>query len=74
MLLVSFWVFGQKPVESILSLFLVNILIEDLCAVCNKPSAIYLSGVFQHAVPLFSSLLQKLEDRFKDPSVRFGRG
>lgn len=70
----SFWVFGQKPVESIPSLFLVNILIEDLCTICNKPSAVYVSGVFQHAAPLFSSLLQKLEDRFKDLSVRFGRG
>lgn len=37
------WIFSQKSVESILTLFLVNILIEALCAVCNKPSAIYVS-------------------------------
>lgn len=64
MLSVSFWIFNQKPVESILSLFLVssliefNVLIECLCAICNKPSAIYVSRVFKHAAPLFSRFLQ----------------
>lgn len=70
--------FQSEPCRSILTLFLVNILIEDLFAICHKPSAIYVSGVFQHAAPLFARLLQLLEDRFKDLdnklSVRFGRG
>lgn len=65
MLSVTFWIFSQNPVESIPSLFLVSILIEDLCAMCSKPSAINVSGVFQRAAPSFSRLLQNLKTNLK---------